>query len=59
MRLEEGEAGLPKASVVNVTQLYTVDKVRLTEKIGMLSDERLRAVVAGIELLLEPRKADV
>ena len=59
MRLEEGEAGLPKASVVNVTQLYTVDKVRLTEKIGMLSDKRLRAVVAGIELLLEPREADV
>lgn len=55
VRLEEGEAHLPRASVVNVSQLYTVDKTDLVEKIGSLSDETLRRVLRGIELLLEPR----
>ena len=31
VRLEVGEGGLPKASVVNVSQLYTVDKAELTD----------------------------
>lgn len=52
--LPEGEAGLPKSSVVNVSQLYTVDKNDLVEKIGSLSPESLAEVVHGIQLLLEP-----
>ena len=52
--LEEGEAGLPKRSVVNVSQLYTVDKNDLIEKIGSLSPDRLQEVVHGIQLLVEP-----
>jgi len=35
--LEPGEADLPEQSVVNVSQVFTVDKVLLTEKIGRLS----------------------
>ena len=58
VRLEQGEAGLPKASVVNVTQLFTVDKVDLVERIGRVSDERLRAVISGLELLLQPREVE-
>ena len=58
VRLEQGEAGLPKASVVNVTQLFTVDKVDLVERIGQISEERLRTVISGIELLLEPREVE-
>jgi mRNA interferase MazF len=53
--LETGEADLPKASVVNVSQLYTVGKDELVERIGALAPSRLRAVLDGIELLLEPR----
>jgi len=56
VRLDEGDAGLPKASVVNVTQVFAVDKARLVEKIGNLSAERLRAVISGLELLFEPRE---
>jgi mRNA interferase MazF len=56
VRLEVDEAGLPKASVVNVSQLLTVDKEELTERIGELSPLRVREVVSGIELLLEPRE---
>lgn len=53
--LEPGEADLPKQSVVNVSQLFTVGKDELVERIGALSSERLRQVLYGIELLLEPR----
>jgi len=32
--LKKGEANLPKQSVVNISQIFTVDKRDLTEKIG-------------------------
>jgi len=56
--LDEGEAGLPKQSVVNVSQIFTVDKADLVEKIGMLSPSRLREILAGLDLLLEPRDVE-
>jgi len=56
--LRAGEANLPKASVVNISQLFTVDKARLRQRIGSLSPERLRAALDGIVLLLEPRDAE-
>ncbi|NEQ99777.1 MAG: type II toxin-antitoxin system PemK/MazF family toxin [Cyanothece sp. SIO2G6] len=52
--LDLGEANLPKQSVVNISQVFTVDKSQLDEKIGVLSPERLRQVLDGIYLLLEP-----
>jgi mRNA interferase MazF len=42
--------------VVNVSHLFTVDKSLLPERIGRLSPERLRAVLDGITLPLEPRE---
>jgi mRNA interferase MazF len=53
--LDEGEANLPKRSVINVSQVYTVDKDDLIEKIGTLSFERIQQILDGIYLLLEPR----
>ncbi len=53
--LEEGEGNLPKRSVVNVAQIFTLDKRDLTEKIGSLSAERVAQVLDGIELLIKPR----
>jgi mRNA interferase MazF len=53
--LEKGEANLPKSSVVNITQLFTVDKRDLTEKIGSISRDRFIQVLEGIELLITPR----
>lgn len=55
VRLYKGEANLPKPSVVNVSQLFTVDKRFLTEKIGSLSKERIQQIVDGLQLLTEPR----
>jgi len=53
--LVPGEADLPEQSVVNVSQILTIDKSQLRERIGTLSDERTREVLQGINLLLEPR----
>ena len=53
--LEEGEANLPKQSVVNVSQIFTVDKKDLAEKIGTVSPKRIEEILAGIKLVLEPR----
>jgi mRNA interferase MazF len=56
--LEAGEANLPKQSVVNVSQLFTVDKRQLEEKIGALSPWRLEQILNGIKLLIEPRDVE-
>jgi mRNA interferase MazF len=56
--LRKGEANLPKRSVVNITQLYTVDKRALSEKIGTLSKERIDQIVSGVRLLIEPREIE-
>ena len=53
--LEVGEANLPKRSVVNVSQVYTLDKEDLVEKIGTLSPDRIQEILDGLFLLLEPR----
>lgn len=58
VQLDEEEAGLPKQSVVNVSQVFTVDKADLVERIGTLSANRLREVLAGLDLLLEPRDVE-
>lgn len=52
--LDASEGNLPRQSVINVSQLYTFDKGQLGEKIGRLSQARMRQVIAGIELLIEP-----
>jgi mRNA interferase MazF len=52
--LEPGEANLPKQSVVNISQVFTVDKSQLVEKIGSLSSRRIRQILDGLQLLLEP-----
>jgi mRNA interferase MazF len=45
-------SGLPKQSVVNVSQLITVDKSFLAEKVRNLSQDVLREIEAGIRLVL-------
>jgi mRNA interferase MazF len=53
--LPSGEGNLTKPSVVNVSQIYTVDKRDLVERIGKVSEEKLLDVLVGIELLIGPR----
>jgi mRNA interferase MazF len=54
--LEKGEANLKKESVVNISQIVTVDKGDLAEKIGTLSPGRVRQIISGLKLLLEPKE---
>ena len=46
------EAGLPRDSVIDVSQLLTLDKASLTERIGQLSPRRLQELEAGLRLAL-------
>ena len=54
VRLSRREAGLPRPSVVNVTQIATVDRADLASKLGRLSRARLDEVWDGVRLVLAP-----
>lgn len=51
--LQKGEANLPKRSVVNLTQIKTVDRHSLKEKIGSLTKDRLADVYEGMKLIMD------
>ena len=46
--LEVGDGNLPKQSVVVVSQVSSVEKARLGERIGSLSDTRVEQILAGL-----------
>jgi mRNA interferase MazF len=46
--LEPGEGDLPSRSVVVVSQISSIDKVRLGQRIGSLSDARVDQILAGL-----------
>jgi len=50
--LSAAMTGLPKDSVANVSQLVTVDKAEITERIGKLSQKKLELVLTGIDVVL-------
>ena len=47
---------MPKKSVVNISQIYTVNKIDLIEKIGQVSEKRIYEILEGLNLLTEPRE---
>jgi mRNA interferase MazF len=51
--LKKGEANLPKASVVNVSQVLTVDKTELVDCTGKLSAAAANALRDGLHLLFD------
>ncbi len=52
VRLSRSHSILPKPSVVNVSQLLTVDKRRLTERVVTLSPQIMGRVDEGVKLVL-------
>lgn len=50
--LPRAASGLPKASVVNVSQLATLDRSALVERAGRLSRHHLARVSEGLRLVL-------
>jgi mRNA interferase MazF len=51
--LQAGDANLSKASVVNVSQVVTIDKSELGERIGKLTAETVDAIRRGLTLLFD------
>ena len=54
--IPQGEGNLPRDSVANVTQLFTIDKRELSERIGRVGGQRMADVLRGIRLVLDPRR---
>jgi mRNA interferase MazF len=52
VRISRAQSGLPKLSVVNVSQLYTVDKCRLTGCVKALPPQLMQRVDEGVKLVL-------
>ena len=44
--------GLPKDSVANVSQLVTLDRNVLTERVGALPAKKLQLVLLGVDIVL-------
>lgn len=47
------ESGLPRDSVVNISQIVTIDRSTLTERVGKLSARVCGRIDAGLRLVLE------
>jgi mRNA interferase MazF len=56
--LDSGEGGLSKVSIVNVSQIFTIDKHYLEEYCGSLSLNKVQQILDGINLLLQPAQVD-
>jgi mRNA interferase MazF len=52
VRLTTRATGLPRDSVANVSQIVTLDKSILTERVGSLPAPKLELVLAGIDRVL-------
>ena len=52
VRVSRAQSGLPKVSVVNVSQIYTVDRRRLTERVKSLPPQVMPRVDDGVKLVL-------
>jgi mRNA interferase MazF len=51
--LRKNEANMPMKCVANVTQIKSVDKTSLAEKIGTLSKQKMGEVVQGLQLVMD------
>ncbi len=51
--LRKGEANLTRKCVINVSQIKSVDRGSLKEKIGSLSEKKMQDVNEGLTLLMD------
>ncbi len=52
VRLPKAAGGLPRSSVVNVSQLLSVDRSFFNGRLGTLSSRQMNAVAEGLRLVL-------
>lgn len=49
--IEPEESGLPKNGVINISQISTIDKQRLTQKVGRLPARKLTEIDFGLKMI--------
>ncbi|MGQ0506593.1 MAG: type II toxin-antitoxin system PemK/MazF family toxin [Myxococcaceae bacterium] len=54
VRLAKGEAGLSRPCVINVSQIATIDRSRLTQKVGALSGRKRTELIEALGWVLGP-----
>jgi mRNA interferase MazF len=52
VRVARADSGLPRPSVVNVSQLFTIDRAVLTKKVRALPSSIMQSVDDGLKLVL-------
>lgn len=52
VRLTARATGLPRDSVANVSQIVTVDRSILTERVGKLARSKVDLILSGIDIVL-------
>ncbi|MGK7920849.1 MAG: type II toxin-antitoxin system PemK/MazF family toxin [Trichodesmium sp.] len=57
--LAAGEANLPDQRIVNISQIFTIEKSKLIDKIGTLAPERVDQIIGGVELLIKPAEMEL
>ena len=50
--LSARQTGLDRDSVANVSQLVTIDKRQLTERVGKIPKRQMEAIFSGIDLIM-------
>lgn len=53
VRLNKGEAGIPKSSVINVSQIHSIDRSYIESRIGSLGSEKFKLVQLGLRMLFD------
>jgi mRNA interferase MazF len=51
--LRAAESGLPKDSVMNVSQIVTLSRTCLTERVGSVPGELLMSLEQGVRMVLD------
>jgi mRNA interferase MazF len=52
VELDQDDGDLPEESVVNVSQIIAIDRIRFMEWIGALSQDKMDRVMGGIQQVL-------
>lgn len=50
--LARNDAGLPKDSIANVSQVVAIDRAILSDRVGRVSDVKLHLILDGIDVVL-------
>ena len=53
VRLRKGEGGIPKTSVVNISQLHSIDRAYIEARMGRIDRPTFERVKTGLKILFD------